>query len=256
MRGYAYLARALCDPGIKQVVTATVYLRTGRVEYQIHTAKQLDAWIIDLRNMLFSGSAKYSPGAHCTHCTLSHSCQAYKNVLNDFNRLAMGDSKAKFEKLSSITHQNRHEPEVMQALTDAHFMAKVMDQLSGAVNSLIRDKVIEHGPLPLNNGNSLVAQVRERKNVSPRHALPVLRTVLSDEQIEKATTLSLGKLSAEMASNQQKGEKGAARDKLIELLKTSGALKTANYTVVSERPGDNDMDAADVSDLPQPDVDL
>jgi hypothetical protein len=240
MRGYALCVWDMCSrPEEMEVLTATVYLRTGQIEYARHKPTDLLAFEREVTRNVLPKYQTFSPGEHCINCECYVSCTARKSATNDtitsiLNGTGEFDKYAKL--LQQVTRENRNLPEMAEAVRELRFRTKLLEQVTSAANKVLREAVINHGPLPTSAETHLVVEERTKKVVDPQRALPALGAILSPEQINSAMTLSVPKLVAACAQGYDKNDKKSARLQVLQALEKVEAVHDARYTVLTERP--------------------
>lgn len=237
MAGYAYCT--WCEMGKPEQCTITgvvAFLRHRYYRIVKYDATLLKAWEYNLTHNILPNMGTYRPGKTCRRCDLYAACPARTAMVGATLQTVMypgaADPKdpntqemlAARRMLANVTTLNRTDPELGQTLDTLLVKIKLAEQQIEEARGLIRSAVQRVGYVPMPGGMALALRTIKLRKIDPSRAIRVLRTMLSEQQIINAMTLSLPKLLAARRGSAVKGEKTSAASALEEALEQQGAI--------------------------------
>ena len=167
----------------------------------------------------------------CRYCPCRQSCPAKTQAISLVLRTEHVALPTAEELLANATPERA---------AQAWVLAKALEELAGNVRRLVADRA-QAERLPLSDGSYLTAVPVEREGIADVDAaLSALRPLLGDA-VDGAvvTTRKLSKGAVEALAAQQAGKGGGAKAKrtAVEVLRSSGALKTSVHYEVKRKEG-------------------
>lgn len=225
LMGYAYAATdhlvGLIEDRakrIEEVVVITIWVRDGVWDVARFTAPQIAAWAGELVRRLQNGRGNFNPGGHCTYCQRAANCEGRRALV----RSSIADMSVEGVKIMEWTPQTRAEM--------APVIGKMFDRMrlvEGAATDFratIKADVALHGPLLIGGGRQLAITTTKKRELNPAKARPVLLRHVDADDIEAATTISIGKIEDAAAAKAGKGGGAAAKRAIAADLEAAGAI--------------------------------
>lgn len=182
------------------------------------TREQLDSWAADFFYNL-SRPPSFSVGSHCRWCQKYASCPAHTalmrkaadvlQVVDAVERLPRGQKGQLWEPL------------------------KLLASMVEAAQESIKADVALNGDLPLGGDYVLRATDVERVEIAPLEAWPILSERFSDEELAGCIKISKTELQSLASAKAPRGEKGKAKEEIIDALRVVGAVTQSVYQKVS-----------------------
>lgn len=211
LRGYALLALEQ-RPAVDRAYVAVVRLREQQVDGRWYNRAELDAW--------WQGCVKslerrdlYRTGSHCGYCRRNRECGAH--------------SAAAAQAIGALLNHDDPTLDMASAAGVALDRVKLVEKVCETARANIAALVVRMGGrLATSDGRELVMTEQARRVIDPKLGLPILREVLAPDQIADCLTISKTKVEAAVGDNAPRGQKGQARQALIDRLDEAGALLT------------------------------
>jgi len=221
-KGYCWLA--LQGSAFDRVVFYEASIQTGTFRAWSWSRAELDAWMDSLVYNL-SRPERFTTGDWCRWCPKYLACPAHHALM-----------KRTFDDLALVgwveNLPRERKGEVYPALQAAARMVEA------AIESIKAD-VVSNGPIPMGEDYELRASEIQRLEIDAMRAWPLLTSRFSAEELSTAIAIRKGDLEGLAADKVGRGQKGAAKKKIIEDLKASGAVtETTTYRVAKARKGE------------------
>ena len=234
MQGYALcLFELMGEPDDVKITSIAVFLAQGRYNVTTYTANDLLDWRDNLVNNVLTRPDVYVPGSHCAYCEHAWSCNARQR--------ATSESVASFM-LKGMQGEDGYDPFVDKCVTLLNDPTKTPEEIGVVIASLrermamvrtaidetdsvIRLAVDRVGDIPLPDGSVLGYSSVARKTLKTGKALTILRTMMSEDDLNDCTTISLPKVKGKLVKNAVGREKRKKSRDVEESLRLIGALE-------------------------------
>lgn len=216
-RGYAYSALELLGD-LDEVVVITAWVRQGQWDVERLSAAQIRDWAAELERRIRNGTGTFNPGAHCQYCPRRAECPGRLALV----RSSIADLTV--EGVPAIAWTAETRAELGPRIGEMYGRAKLIEGACEDFRRTLRADVEEHGPLPIGGGRQLSLVPVNRRELDAGKARPVLARFLSDEEIDRATSISAGGADSAVAAKAGKGGGAAAKRELAKALEEAGAV--------------------------------
>lgn len=251
LAGYAVLA--MIHFGRRRVVYTIAYPRLGKFSTITFIAGEMDrtadddhnieTWLTEiLIGQIVRNRATYRPGPACQYCRFKGSCPGRSQMVRA-DVAAFAQPGMNIEDIEAALADSSRRRVVGPAMFSVYEQAKRVKDIADRVITAMHQSVREHGALPIGDDRVLTAKYGSKESISLPIALPVLRTVLTDDQIFAACSIGKGEIEKTIkdtlpAHSRERGKKWMAA---LDALRSSGAVTTSptvRYEAVTLNPGD------------------
>lgn len=209
---YAWVL-CLVNPEIQRVTTMAVYLRDRTANIQQWTRQQIDAFTDRfIREVINWDGRTYRPGAQCGYCRRFANCPAQQAMI-----VQTGNALAETEFALPV------EPDAVIYLYErVGALSKRIEQFKKAV----RARVEQSGGILSGCDKRLAFISQNRDTIDARKAWPILSRVLSEDELADCMAVNKGDMLKAVAEQAPRGQKGKAKDAIMEELRNAGAVTT------------------------------
>ncbi len=224
-RGYGFGAlRALGD--IDEVAIITVWVRQGTWDIEKIAAAQLDAWADEFDRRMRNGQGSFNPGGHCGYCQRQASCPGRQALV----RQTVADLSLEGTPVIAWTPETR--AALGPAIGTMYGRVKLVEKAAQEFRDALKADVQQFGPLSIGGGRQLSLTPTNRRSLDVARARPVLAAHLDEQEIERATKISVSDCEAAVAAKAGRGAGAAAKRSLVDGLERAGAINvTTTYAL-------------------------
>lgn len=215
VKGYCWLALQ-DNPGATGAYGASLRTRDQIIDGAHYTRDELASWWGKLSKRMHTERALYRPGRWCGQCSRGLTCPAKTLML------------AQAAKMLGAEWSAGRTPDERGELFD---MAKlIVAQAEAAIELLRAETEANGGRLSIGDGRELRLTDQQRRTIEPEVGLPVLRTMLSEEEIYGAMKISKTACEDAVKAGAGRGAKAAAARELCERLEAAEAFNVQTIT--------------------------
>jgi len=227
MRAYGLLA---CRTYNVQRVTATVvWLRDETEQTWTWTADELETWWREIvRGWSHWDGQTFTTGEHCRYCPRLTACPAQRALM-----------RATVSDLEALETGGQIEAEGVGKL---YARVQVVQQMCERFRELARAVVAAHGPIPTPDGRELALVQQDREEIIPAEAWQTLLNIIGPDALAEACKVSKTAVLAAVAAKAPRGQKGKAKDALMDELRQGGCVRvnTIEQLRLRSRPTDEE----------------
>ena len=215
------------DLGGDQITCVLAYLATGHYEVWRVGDRELDEWEAEQRRLQAQVGTVYNPGDHCARCHRQLECQARRDWA--------GGGLYALQLLN-----DGHSVPAESAVT-VYPQVVALEKMLKDYRAAIKEAVLAAGSTPVDDEHELAVIDVERKRLDPQKGVDVLlRLGWTDDQIDAASELQIGKVEAIAKADAPRGQKKQAVIDINEALAEGGAITTTTSKTLKMRKARRD----------------
>ena len=227
LRSYAYLALVRArkaDQEPEAITVYTVWLRHREIDVSTYTPAQLDQWAKDLADRVMGWDGVYTTGGHCAFCPRKTTCDAR---LNEDRAMVQAFTKTNPRGLKDL------------APAEVYDTYRRVKQIERAVKGALlqfKEHVEAVGEV-VSGDKSLTLAERGRTTIDARKAWSVLSSVLSQDELAEAVSISKTAITKAVRANAKGSKKSAVADVLDQLEAAGAITKTSSQYLKDGKRG-------------------
>ncbi len=229
---YAWLAWN--DGNADKIVVYAILLRDQTYRKYTFTPAKMAAWWQEFQERIVRWDGKFTVGGHCRFCPRQAACPArtamVRSTVTELLDLA---NPAVDPAVTTREEYAATRKELAWRNLDLFRRVKVIESAVEQFKDWLKADISLNGPMTVGDVTLQLDQ-RERQTIDAEKAWPILTARLTDDDLAPAVTISKGKLLDTIASYAQRGQKGKARQEIMELLRAAEAITTKTYDVLTE----------------------
>jgi len=218
---------------IERVIGLIGWARDREIQVFEWTAGELDDYADEIVKTICEwDGVKYTVGAHCMFCRRHASCKARALELRSGYRLMLVD-----------VEDDKHDLDVVSGETfaTAWEMSKLIPNVVEQWRARIKERIRTTGPIDMGNGKVLdVVERNIAAEIDTVEAAKVLKAGFAFSDDDVLSVCKIGKKDMEdlIGSRAPRGQKGKAKQAVVEALKEKGALvpRTSPTLTVKDAP--------------------
>lgn len=206
-------------PKLPAITAHTVYLRNEGAIKKRYTRAWVEQWAEEFVHNTLKHPEIYRPGDWCARCKRKYGCEGLRAMRREIAATFLADGQG------MLTRDN---------VAEMRFKVKLIKGVCDEFDKMVRDEVLNHGPIALGEGKELRALDINTDTIDILRAWATLTGTFADSDLAKFVEVRKTAMLKLIEAGAPRGQKSKAAEAFMEKLRAEGAVTTTTTQQVRE----------------------